>query len=174
MHYSAEFVPPNDRPDEKPKTTPLLFWDYYMMAYQDMKIVARDLFLFQKLSARYQWQLNWNMISILKQQSQTVLITDLNNTIIFASGNIRHMTGYFAHEVIGKTPKIFQGKETSPQSRKIIRQAVQNRQSFQIVILNYKKNGDTYLCKIEGHPLLNHQNELTNFIAFEHPHPAKA
>jgi hypothetical protein len=38
---------------------------------------------------------------------------------------------------------------------------------FKAVILNYNKDGSTYLCEIEAKPKFNSKGELVNYIAFE-------
>ena len=39
--------------------------------------------------------------------------------------------------------------------------------AFKEVILNYKKNGETYLCKIEAYPKFDKEGNFVNYIAFE-------
>ena len=77
------------------------------------------------------------------------------------------MNGYKPSEVIGKTPQMFQGKDTSADTRKMIKSAIIQRLPFEAVILNYCKNGEPYNCHINAFPIFNHKKILVNFIAFE-------
>ena len=77
------------------------------------------------------------------------------------------MNGYEAHEVIGNSPKMFQGAKTDLQVSNEIRQSILNKLPFEKVIINYCKDGSTYNCHIKGFPIFNHKGEVTNFIAFE-------
>jgi len=81
--------------------------------------------------------------------------------------SIHKMNGYHPHEIIGKTPKIFQGELTSEISRTKIKNALLNQLPFKEIIVNYKKDGTTYLCEIEAFPKFNKKGELLNYIAFE-------
>jgi PAS domain S-box-containing protein len=77
------------------------------------------------------------------------------------------MTGYAENEVIDKTPKMFQGPETSKIALQEIRQAIEKQLPFEKTLLNYKKNGETYDCKIQVFPIFNLKGQLCHFIAFE-------
>ena len=116
-------------------------------------------------------QINWsekiNYAKIKNNSPVAVLVTDANLKIVFASSNITDMNGYDYKEIIGNSPKMFQGKATSLESRKNIRIAVENLLPFKEVILNYKKNGETYLCQIEAYPKFDKQGNFVNYIAFE-------
>jgi hypothetical protein len=77
------------------------------------------------------------------------------------------MSGYHQEEIIGKSPKVFQGILTSEITKTNIRQAINNKLPFKEIILNYKKDGSTYLCEIEAIPKFNKKGEFLNYIAFE-------
>ena len=51
--------------------------------------------------------------------------------------------------------------------RNEVRSAVQNKRSFHVSLINYKKNGEPCRCNIEGFPLFKKEKQLVNFIAFE-------
>jgi len=86
---------------------------------------------------------------------------------LMATKNMYKMNGYQSGEVIGKTPKMFQGEATSSQSKKEIRTAIDNLVAFETNIVNYKKDGSLYNCHIEGFPVFNKRGRLVNFIAIE-------
>jgi hypothetical protein len=62
---------------------------------------------------------------------------------------------------------MFQGQKTSEITSSEIRLAIELKQPFEKTVLNYKKNGDTYLCLIKGFPVFNTKGDVTHFIAFE-------
>ena len=62
---------------------------------------------------------------------------------------------------------MFQGEKTEILERKKIRMAVELQQSFETVITNYRKDGEIYICKIEGYPVFDKVGKLVNFIALE-------
>lgn len=77
------------------------------------------------------------------------------------------MNGYTQQEVMGKSPKIFQGEKTENEVRVSISMAVKIKKSFTAILTNYKKDGSVYRCSIEAFPVLNKKNIVTHFIAFE-------
>ena len=50
---------------------------------------------------------------------------------------------------------------------KEIKEAIQQRIPFEKTIENYRKDGRTYKCKINAHPVFNLKGQLSHFIAFE-------
>jgi PAS domain S-box-containing protein len=77
------------------------------------------------------------------------------------------MNGYTPNEVIGNSPKMFQGKLTNEKISKEISEAVKTKQPFDKVIINYCKDGSLYKCQIKGYPVFDTNGKLINFIAFE-------
>jgi len=62
---------------------------------------------------------------------------------------------------------MFHGEKTDLIVSNEIREAIILKQPFEKTVLNYKKNGETYICKIKGFPIFDLKGKLSNFIAFE-------
>jgi hypothetical protein len=62
---------------------------------------------------------------------------------------------------------MFQGPESSNESRRQISNAILRRVSYKGSIINYRKDGTTYNCVIEEYPVWDKKKNLVNFIAFE-------
>ena len=137
---------------------PLMSWEFYNLPRAEQKE-------FNEIQVNWSEKINYSKLK--KNNPVAVLVTDANLKIVFASSNIIDMNGYDYKEIIGNSPKMFQGKETSLESRKNIRIAVSQLQPFKEVILNYKKNGETYLCQIEAYPKFDKNGNFVNYIAFE-------
>ncbi len=147
---------------------PLLCWDIFMSGYQHLKIMADDLQQLKHMSRRFAWQpAAWDLEEKFLQQRKVALVTDSSQHIVFASNNIIQLNGYRPSELIGKSPKIFQGPDTDALSRAIVRDAVKEQRPFHVHLLNYKKNQAPYYCDIEGFPVFNRQKKMVHFIAFE-------
>lgn len=99
--------------------------------------------------------------------NKSVLITDHKLTILFATKQISELTGYSTSEIIGKSPKIFQGTLTDEKSRSKIREAIKNKHPFKEIVINYKKDGTCYKCEIEAYPKFDKNNNLVSYIAYE-------
>jgi PAS domain S-box-containing protein len=137
---------------------PLLSWDIFYNYNSEIK--SYD--FIQK-----EWKFKENFKKIVHSEKREIIITNANQEIVFATSGIYEMNGWNPFEVIGKSPKIFQGKLTSETSRNRIRTAIKNQQPFKEIIVNYRKDESTYLCEIEGRPKFNNKGELVNYIAFE-------
>ena len=150
-----------------PASAPLLCWDIFMEGYHRKIQAAADLHRLRILSERSKWSFGWGFERQLMQLNKTVIVTDTSLQIAYASSNVLAMNGYEPSEIIGRRSAMFQGKDTSAQTRSMIREAVAARQPFVADILNYRKSGQRYMCHIEAFPLFNIQQKLVHFIAFE-------
>jgi len=77
------------------------------------------------------------------------------------------MTGYSQEEVIGKTPKIFQGPKSDTMELKRLGEAISKKQSFETTIINYKKNGEEFWINMSLTPVANERGVYTHWIAIE-------
>lgn len=146
---------------------PLLCWDIFMEGYRRLMQLGDDLQTLNKLAKTRKWKHAFDFEQQLARQGDTLLVTDSHLRIVYASSNMMAMNGYTPDEVIGKSPRMFQGPGTIPETRGVIRDAVARQIPFEAMLVNYSKNGEAYDCHIKGFPLFNAQKELVNFIAFE-------
>jgi len=147
-------------------SVPILAWDFHYEYLNELKAIFSDLKKVNKISNQFTW--NETHLEIEERiKEEVILVTDLDLKIIFASNGIRRMTGYKEEEILGKTPKMFQGPKTSTVVLKEIREAIKLQIPFEKTIQNYRKDGRTYNCQINGAPVFNLKGKLTHFIAFE-------
>ncbi len=145
---------------------PLMSWDFYATFYSKTKNSLGDTNLLNRIVEQNNWSTKWSFQEKL-QDDTVIVVTDANLKIVFASKNIVDMNGYIPSEVIGNSPKMFQGKLTCDIISKEISIAVNDRLPFDKIILNYCKDGSLYKCHIKGYPIFDYDGTLTNFIAFE-------
>ncbi|WP_456315138.1 PAS domain-containing protein [Pseudomonas shirazensis] len=147
-------------------SVPILSWDFHYESVNELKANFSDLKKVKDISSQFSW--NDKGLEITERiKDEVVVITDLNLKIVFASNGIKKMTGYRESEILGKTPKMFQGPSTCKIALKEIREAIELKIPFEKTINNYKKDGRSYKCKINGVPVFNLKGELSHFIAFE-------
>lgn len=96
-----------------------------------------------------------------------VILTDSERRIQWVNDDFTNITGYTFEEVIGQKPSILQGKNTTKSSIERIRKGLEGLAPFKADIINYRKDGEEYLCRLVIHPIFNIEDQLTNFIAFE-------
>lgn len=96
-----------------------------------------------------------------------VILTDAAQRIIWVNEEFTRITGYTLSEVLGKKPSILQGPKSSRETIKRIRKGLESKVPVKDEIMNYRKDGEEYLCKLVIHPIFNLDQQLTNYIAFE-------
>lgn len=113
----------------------------------------------------------WNnlppILEPLHNPENAIVVTDSIEQIEWVNSGFFHMTGYSTDEVLGKNPNFLQGQETNLQDVRQIKQSVHKNEPFTAVILNYRKNGEPYHCKIKVYPLYDYNQKLVNFLAIE-------
>ena len=145
---------------------PLLSWDLYSVFFRNLKGSEQDLAILNQLSKEFKWDILLNLSDELFT-NDAIIVTNSKLQIVFASQGIAEMSGYQPAEVVGNSPKMFQGKGTSTEKRAEINKAISERKPFEATLVNYRKNGQTYDCHIRSFPIFNKKGELTHFIALE-------
>lgn len=143
-----------------------------LAAYEFMSINRSensDYELLVKFSQFRNWAFDLNKIKrFLQNRKNTIVITCQKEKIEWVSKGFTRMTGYDSDAAIGNSPKFLQGKNTSVETRKAIRNKLTIQEKFAGKVINYRKNGEQYICKVEIFPVYDTQNDLVNFVAFEH------
>jgi PAS domain S-box-containing protein len=148
------------------KYYPLVNWDFSLANFNKLSKAMIDVQLLHKMTLDFQWNIETSLFEDIK--SDTVLVvTDKHLNIVYASHNMYFMNGYLPKEVIGKSPKMFQGQKTCAKTSQEIREAINAAIPFEKEVVNYSKNGKIYNCQIKGLPIFNNQGQLIHFMAFE-------
>jgi len=162
--YDSAFAKHHDSLDIM--ITPILSWGFYRESINEVKSIYVDCNKLSLIASSSKWGVkDWDFKNKLKEE--VIIVTDTKLEIVFASHNLTKMNGYREEEVMGRSPKMFHGSATNSLTSNEIRKAIQLQEPFEKTVLNYKKNGDTYLCLIKGFPVFNRKGELSHFIAFE-------
>ena len=140
------------------KCLPLTTWEFRNYSLSDAILFGRI-------------QSNWNTKEDYLKQSQKenreLIVTDKNFRIVFATNTISKISGYRLKEILGKSPRMFQGEATSKDTQQKIKTALTELKPFKEVILNYRKNGNSYWCEIEAYPMFDKKGKFLNYIALE-------
>ena len=145
---------------------PLVSWDFYAETFAKLSTSLLDANKLGQLSAHNNWNWKMNLKNELLNDT-VVVVTDVKLNIVFASHNLKDLNGYRPEEVLGQSPRIFQGRETCPKTSKEIRDAILNQKPFDKTVINYCKDGSIYKCQIKGFPIFDDKGILQNFIALE-------
>lgn len=111
--------------------------------------------------------------SVITNATDSILITEAEPfdlpgpRIIYVNDAFSKMTGYTKEEVIGKTPRILQGPKTSRKASDKIRKALENWNSCEVELMNYRKNGEEFWVNFTVIPIANEKGWFTHWIAIE-------
>lgn len=154
---------------KRPKyVSPLLCWDIYSEQYDKLIQKARIDFDLKQLRIALNGHLErWIFDRIMEEGYDALVVTDALQKIEWVSRGFSEMTGYPKCYAIGKTPRFLQGPKTSIKTRKSIRERLKKKKVIKDTILNYRKNGEEYLCQIKIIPLFNDENRPSHYLAVE-------
>lgn len=102
-----------------------------------------------------------------------VLITDAETRddpgqrIVFANDAFERLTGFSRTEVIGQSPKILQGPNTSRTELDRVRAALKTWQPVRSELVNYTKSGEQFWIEMDISPIANASGGYTHWVAVE-------
>lgn len=105
------------------------------------------------------------------QQTDALLITEAGikgpdqPKVIYVNPAFERLTGFSPQDVIGRTPRIQQGRLTDRATLARIRSALERGEGVQAEIVNYRKGGAPYWKEMDIQPLRDSTGRLTNWIA---------
>lgn len=150
-----------------PVMMPLKSWDIHMSSFIKEANKHKDVVALSKLLEKL--IIDADPISaLLEENAKVIVVTGPGLVIEYASSNLVEMSGYLPEDVIGNTPKMFQGPKTDCDVAKQIRYNVEQKVSFEAKLTNYKKDKSTYSCVIKGYPAFNKYGELVRYVAIEY------
>lgn len=94
-------------------------------------------------------------------------IGDGGPRIVYANPAMEALTGYAREALLGRTPRLLQGKATSPFTRRAMREALAAGRPFHTCLTNYRADGEPYLCEIDIRPLHGPDGAIAGYVAFE-------
>ena len=153
---------------KKQYISPIQSFDFYLEHYHKMlrkMKLENDL---KELKEATKLSLDNTIIAVLEETYyEALVVTNLEKEILWASNGFKEMTGYSKSFALGKKPTFLQGKNTSQESLSEIRQLLKAQKRFSRSIVNYRKNGEEYLCHIQVIPIYGKGKKLTHFLAME-------
>lgn len=104
---------------------------------------------------------------INQEDYDALVLTDTTQNILWVNDGFKNMTGYTKKFAIGKRPSFLQGEKTSTSIKKELRDKLAFNHTYSGSIINYRKNGQLYLCKITILPIYNLDEKLKYYMAIE-------
>lgn len=106
----------------------------------------------------------------LESVNDGVIVTDTleNGTkTTYVNKGFEEITGYSEDEFVGKNCNFLQGEETDPEKVKKMREKLEQEESFQITLINYRKNGEKFWNELSVSPVYDDVEELVGFIGIQ-------
>ncbi|MEX2545225.1 MAG: PAS domain S-box protein [Phycisphaeraceae bacterium] len=129
--------------------------------------VSRD------VTQHHQAEQNLRLVqAAIEQVGEAVVITepelDLPGPrILYVNRAFTQMTGYSREEVIGKTPRILQGPETSRRELDRLKQTLARGERFEGQTYNYRKDGERFILHWHVTPIRDDSRRITHFVSIQ-------
>ncbi|MBU2569239.1 MAG: PAS domain-containing protein [Gammaproteobacteria bacterium] len=88
--------------------------------------------------------------------------------IVYANKAFVAVTGYSQEEVIGRNCRFLQGDDRNQEEIKRIKEAINEQKPVEVVLRNYKKNGDLFYNKFKIIPLFDRSGKLIYFLGVQY------
>ncbi len=85
--------------------------------------------------------------------------------IVFVNDAFERRTGYTRSEVLGRSPRLLQGKRTQRAELDRVREALVAQQPVRVELINYTKHGEPYWVELEIVPVDYFRRGLTHWVA---------
>jgi PAS domain S-box-containing protein len=88
--------------------------------------------------------------------------------IVYANRRFEEITGYLAEEILGRNCRFLQGDDRDQENLRRLREAIRNRQSIEVTLRNYRKDGRLFYNKLNITPLFDAQGKLLYFLGVQY------
>jgi PAS domain S-box-containing protein len=101
----------------------------------------------------------------VEQSPASIVITDVNATIVYVNAAFTKASGYSAAEVVGQNPRILQSGETTRETYAALWPALLAGKIWRGEFLNKRKDGSCYLEMATISAVHNTRGEITHYVA---------
>ncbi len=101
----------------------------------------------------------------IEQTADSVVITDTQGIIQYVNPAFEFTTGYKRNEVIGQTPRILKSGQHDTEFYKKLWDEILNGKSYKGIIVNRKKDGESYISNQTITPMKDEYGKITNFVS---------
>lgn len=150
---------------------PLLSWDLFMIKYNSLmeegEQYCASVSSIKEIAKSNKWDKKQTQEALKNLHKFVIVITDSSQKIEFTGRGFYEMTGYSFDEAKGRNPKFLQGTAVNINNTKTLNEQLSLNKPSEVILENYRKNGEMYLCKIVIKPIVNINKQLVNYIAYE-------
>ena len=106
----------------------------------------------------------WLFFEAVQQSAVAISITDAKAKILYTNPAFSRVTGYAAEEVIGCNESLLSDKVTPPLVYETMWARLLQKQPWNGVLVNRRKDGQRYLANLTIAPVLNAEGETTHYL----------
>lgn len=88
--------------------------------------------------------------------------------IVYANKAFERLTGYSQKEIIGHNCRFLQGDDRDQDARHQITEAMKNRQSVEVTLRNYKKDGTLFHNRLKIIPLFDKKHRVIYYLGVQY------
>jgi diguanylate cyclase (GGDEF)-like protein/PAS domain S-box-containing protein len=122
--------------------------------------VARDISTRLKIEQQVR-----QLSQAVQQSSASIVITDIQGSIIYVNPKFTEVTGYSYEEALGKNPRMLKTDITPHEVHADLWQTLSSKKVWRGEFCNRKKSGDLYWEFASISPILDRNGEITSYVA---------
>ncbi len=103
----------------------------------------------------------------VEQSPNTIIITDLDGTIVYVNAAFELATGYTKAEAIGKNPRLFQSGKTPKNYYDEMWKELLGGNIWRGEFINKRKNGSEYIEAVKVAPIFQPNGRITHYMAIK-------
>ncbi|PSJ17513.1 PAS domain-containing protein [Nitrosomonas supralitoralis] len=88
--------------------------------------------------------------------------------LVYVNKAFEAITGYTLEETVGKNCRFLQGNEHDQTAVSQVREAIKNKESVEVVLRNYRKNGELFYNHLLMSPLFDSHGNLLYFLGVQY------
>ncbi len=88
--------------------------------------------------------------------------------LVYVNKAFEDMTGYTQAETLGKNCRFLQGNEHDQEGVNKLREAIKNKESIEVTLRNYRKNGELFYNQLKMIPLFDPKGNLLYFLGVQY------
>ena len=104
----------------------------------------------------------------IEAMTQGLVIIDATTAetpIVYVNPAFEELSGYTLEELVGRSPCLFDGPESSAETIRALDAAIAGQKPFNGEIYTYRKNGQPYWASIRVSPVFDERGKATHFIS---------
>lgn len=87
--------------------------------------------------------------------------------ILYFNPAFQDLTGYESEEILGRNCRFLQGDDRDQEGLEVIRAAIKNGNSCQVILRNYKKDGTLFWNELYINPIKDKSGRITHFTGIQ-------